>query len=104
MVDTGADASLFPASLATQLGHTIKGAGVKASITCGIEQNNVRTYRHTFTLELLTPNGLRTLRTFKNVGIDCAESNPPILLGASDFLTRFDISVRYKAQELILMW
>ena len=104
LADTGADSSLFPASLAVQLGHNLKGAGVKSSMTCGIEQNDVTTYRHTFQLELLTPNTQRVVRTFRSVEIDCAETNPPVLLGASDFLARFDVTIRYTAQELILAW
>lgn len=104
LVDTGADATLFPATLATQLGHTLKGTGVKSNITCGIEQNNVTTFRHTFMLELLSPKSFRVLRIFKNVEIDCAEPNPPVLLGASDFLTHFNLSIHYKAQALTLNW
>jgi hypothetical protein len=104
LADTGADASLFPASLAIQLGHNLKGTGVKSSMTCGIEQNDVTTYRHTFKLELLTPDTQRVVRAFNRVEIDCAETNPPILLGASDFLSRFDISIHYRTQETILTW
>ena len=104
LADTGADSTLFPAELATQLGHVLKGSGVKSSITCGIEQNNVMTYRHTFKLELLRPNGTVVQVAFPRVEIDCAESNPPVLLGASDFLVHFNVSIRYKAHELVLDW
>jgi len=104
LVDTGADATLFPGSLATQLGHSLKGSGVKSSMTCGIEQSNVCTYRHTFTLELLTPDTKNVLRTFKKVEIDCADTEPPVLLGAKDFLTKFDVAVFYKKHEMLLSW
>ena len=104
LADTGADDSLFPAELALRLEHKLKGAGVKSNVTCGIEQNAVTTYRHTFTVELLSPKGKRVVRAFKNLEIDCAESNPPVLLGASDFLRRFDMSIRYRLQELALRW
>ena len=104
LADTGADASLFPASVAAQLGHKLKGSGVKASMTCGIEQNDVTTYRHTFRLELLAPDTRRVVRTLKRVEIDCAETNPPVLLGASDFLALFDVSIHYTTQEMTLEW
>lgn len=104
LVDTGADSTLFPASLAAHLGHSLKGAGVKSNVTCGIEQNAVATYRHTFNVELLSPRGNRVTKKFEHIEIDCAESEPPILLGASDILCRFDISIRYRAGELLLRW
>lgn len=61
-------------------------------------------YKHTFNLELLSPKGNVVLFTLKNLEIGCAESNPPVLLGASDFLTHFDLSIRYEKQELIFTW
>ena len=45
LLDTGADACLFPAELASELGHDLRGEGVKASVTSGIEQTEVPTYR-----------------------------------------------------------
>lgn len=104
LADTGADSSLFPGSLAIQLGHNLKGSGVRSSMTCGIEQNEVRTYKHTFMLELLTPDAQHVVRTFRRVEIDCSDTNPPVLLGASDFLARFDISVFFRKREMILTW
>jgi hypothetical protein len=104
LADTGADSSLFPASLAIQLGHKLKGTGVKSSMTCGIEQNDVPTYRHTFTLELLSPDARHVVRAFRRVEIDCSETNPPVLLGASDFLVHFDISVFFKKREMVMTW
>jgi len=55
-------------------------------------------------VELLTPDTRRVLRRFNKLEIDCAETNPPVLLGASDSLSCFDVTIRYKAQELILVW
>lgn len=104
LADTGADSSLFPASLAIQLGHNLKGSDVKSSMTCGIEQNEVKTYRHTFMLELLSPDAQRVVKTFRKVEVDCSETDPPVLIGASDFLTRFDIAVFFTKREMILTW
>ena len=67
-------------------------------------KNEVRTYRHTFMLELLTPDTQHVVRTFRHVEIDCAETDPPVLLGASDFLVRFDVSVFFRKREMVLAW
>ena len=57
LVDTGADGSLFPGDLATFLGHNLKGQGVRSSVTCGIGEVRMKTFRNTFTVELLSADG-----------------------------------------------
>ena len=56
LIDTGADASLFPEELATMLGHNLKGNGVKSSFSTGIEQKMITTYKHTFKIDLISPS------------------------------------------------
>lgn len=104
LVDTGADASLLPASIAAQLGHTLKGKGVRQNITTGIENRSMTVYRHTFDVELLTATGGAVARSFKKVPIDCAESDPPVLLGVSDFINQFVWNIDYAASDLLLTW
>ena len=104
LVDTGADATLVPASLAVQLGHDLKGLAVRARITKGIEAKDITVYRHSFDLALLTSTGGAVARSFPNVVIDCAESDVPVLLGASDFLTHFTWSVNYASRDVVLDW
>jgi hypothetical protein len=104
LVDTGADATLLPASLAAHLGHDLKGDGVKARLTKGIEGAEITVYRHSFDVDLLTASGGAVARSFRNVLIDCSASDVPVLLGASDFLTHFSWSVDYRSGDLALEW
>lgn len=104
LVDTGADASLFPATLATSLGHDLNGDGVKSTVTSGIEQRPVATFKHTFCFELLSAKGTRTVWLTQSALIDCAESNPPVLLGVKDFLSHFKLTVDYPSERLALEW
>ena len=104
LVDTGADLTLLPAELAIRLGHNLKGHGVKTSITGGIEQTNVTAYAHTFEIELLSADLKRVLWTTGRREFDCLGSNPPLLVGVEDFLTRFRLLVNYPAKRLRLSW
>jgi len=103
LVDTGADASLVPASLAKLLGHKLKGKGVKVTLTGGIEQTQVTAYRHTFEISLLSPSLKRRVWT-RSMEIDCLESDPPLLLGVDDFLCHFALTLDYPGQEMRLSW
>ncbi len=104
LVDTGADSCLFPADVAELTGHDLKGDGVKSSINVGIEQTNVVVYKHTFILELLSPDYTDVVWSSGEIEVDCAESNPPVLLGAIDFLGYFRLTVDYVNEELTLEW
>jgi hypothetical protein len=104
LVDTGADACLFPAKLARDLGHDLKASGVKVSVTSGIEQTEVVIYKHTFRLELLSIDLKRVVWRSKAMEIDCAESNPPALLGVDNFLCRFKVIIDYPKEVIRLQW
>ena len=104
LVDTGADASLLPADLAVALGHNLKGHGVRSSVTCGIEQSSVAVYKHTFRLDLLSPDTKRVVWSSTHTEVDCAPTNPPVLLGVEDFLRHFVLTVDYKAERILLSW
>ena len=104
LVDTGADASLFPADLAETLGHNLKGHGVRSSITCGIEQSNVAVYKLTFRVDLLAPDTKRVVWSSSHTEIDCAPTNPPVLLGVENFLRHFVLTVDYTAEKILLKW
>jgi len=104
LVDTGADACLFPAEVAEATGHNLKGDGVKSNINFGIEQTSVPVYRHTFTLELLSPNFQEVVWSSGKIEVDCTEANPPVLLGALEFLRFFKLTVDYINERLYLEW
>lgn len=104
LVDTGADSTLLPGSIAAQLGHDLRGRVVRENITTGIENRSMAVYRHTFDVDLLTATGGAVARSFKNVLIDCAESDPPALLGVSDFARHFSWDIDYTSRDLLLTW
>ena len=70
LIDTGADSCLFPANIAKAIGHDLKGDGVKSNVNLGIEQTNVTVYRHTFTMELLSPNFRKTVWSSGEIEVD----------------------------------
>ena len=104
LLDTGADACLFPAQLATMLGHDLKGDGVKSSFNMGIEQKKIVVYRHTFRIDLLCPKQEKVVWSSGDVEIDCSETNPPTLIGVQNFMKNFKITFDYINSELTLKW
>ena len=104
LVDTGADKCLFPADITVDLGHALKGNGVKDSLNIGIEQKEVSVYLHTFKIELLAPDKTTTVWTSPEMEIDCSEANPPVLLGAMDFLRNFRWTIDYPNELMIIEW
>ena len=103
LVDTGADSTLFPAILAHRLGHKLKGTGVKTTVTAGIEQTSVIVYKHTFEMNLLSPDMRHAVWT-ATMEVDCVESNPPLLLGVEDFLCHFKLTIDYLSETMHLTW
>ena len=104
IVDTGADSCLFPADVAEITGHNLQGDGVRSNVNVGIEQTSVPVYKHTFILELLSPDYTETVWSSGEIEVDCSESNPPVLLGAADFLKYFKLTVDYADERLSLEW
>lgn len=104
LIDTGADATLFPSKLASDLGHKLKGLGVRTSVTGGIEQTPITAYAHTFRVELLSADRTRVLWSLRDREIDCVETDPPILLGVEDFLCHFRLTIDYPREEIRMKW
>ena len=104
IVDAGADACLFPAGLAAALGHDLKARGVRSSVTIGIEQKPVPTYKHTFGVELLSADLQNVVWSSLNMEVDCVEPDPPVLLGVEGFLDQFRLTIDYRHEELPLNW
>ncbi|MCX6353541.1 MAG: hypothetical protein NTZ78_01400 [Candidatus Aureabacteria bacterium] len=36
--------------------------------------------------------------------IDCAKSNPPVILGVADFLSFFRLTIDYRKEQILLDW
>ena len=104
LVDTGADATLLPASLTASVGHSLKADGVKKNITSGIENTSVTAYGHTFILELLGPDIKTVVWKSSAMNIDCVETEPPILLGVEGFLCHFKLTIDYLSETMHLTW
>lgn len=106
LIDTGADTCLFPRSLAEMVGHNLSGKGVKSSITCGVEGSAIRTWRHTFRLELMHPtDGKRSVWRSPRVLVECVEHDAfPPLLGVLDFLRHFRLTIDYKTGITTVQW
>ena len=104
LVDTGADACLFPADIVEVTGHNLTGDGVKSNVNVGIEQTSVSVYKHTFIIEVLSPEYTEIVWSSDEIEIDCSTSNPPVLLGAIDFLRYFRLTVDYINEMLHLEW
>ena len=105
LVDSGADTCLFPASLCKCVGHNLRADGVKSNRALGVEQKPVRTWRHTFSLELLSPDMTKVVwSTPMSAEFDCSEAEPPVLLGVDDFLRNFDVRLNYREGVVMLEW
>lgn len=106
LVDTGADACAFPENIATNTGHNLKGVGVISNVSSGIGGVSVPTWKHTFTIGLLDPTAKKVLKwSAPKVLVDCFEhNNCPPLLGSSDFLKNFKITIDYPNKRMTLEW
>ena len=78
---------------------------MKSNRALGVEQKPVRTWRHTFALELLSPDLKKVLwSTAAPLEYDCSEAEPPVLLGVDDFLRYFKVILDYKQGLVTLEW
>ena len=100
LLDTGADGCLFNYGTSVEaLGHNLKGNGndVKESVQFGVDGNETPVWKHTFILELLSPNSLDVIWKSDEILIDCHESRKvPNILGTNDFLKHFTITFDYE--------
>jgi hypothetical protein len=106
LIDTGADACLFPRAVAGLTGHNLKGEGVRGSITGGIEGHPVRVWQHSFVLELLDPIcSDRVVWESAVTQIACLEHDEcPPLLGVEDFLRHFKVTLDYAQGLTTIQW
>lgn len=106
LIDSGADSCLFPRSIASMVGHNLTGKGVRSSITMGVEGSVVRTWQHTFSLNLMHPDRPETIVWRGRKGLfDCIEHDEcPPLLGVGDFLKNFRITLDYLNETTTIQW
>lgn len=106
LIDTGADTCLFPGAIAELSGHDLTGDGVRRDMTMGIEGMRLRTWRHTFVIELLHPtDDDKVVWRSRRRLFDCIENDDfPPLLGQGDFLCGFAVTVDYPKKITTLEW
>ncbi|UEG49734.1 hypothetical protein LK994_13915 [Ferruginibacter lapsinanis] len=103
LLDTGADDSVFTNYIADATWHNLKGDGVQNSITQGVGAGHVETWKHTFTITLLSPNKNTKIWRSENSLISCVDHDlmPPIL-GFTEFLSKFKITFDYNCNKIII--
>ena len=97
LIDTGADACVFPASLAEALDHSVQGVGVHCEEVSGVS-GCANVYKHTFNMEILAPDRQGVVQVFTGVLVDCIDQQIPPLLGVLNCLCHFKITVDYLDQ------
>jgi predicted aspartyl protease len=103
LLDTGADACCFPKSVAMATGHDLKHINAITSIYGGLSGTGVSTWKHSFVIELLSPDRKTVVWKNKRTLIDCVDhDNLPLLLGYNDFLSFFKITFNYKTSKIII--
>src|SRR5688572_27997532 len=102
LVDTGADNCLFPRYVPTALGHTLKDYGVAEGMTYGVEDKGIMTWSHPLVIGLTDPtDNSIVIKNMRQRMIECTDNdNTPVLLGASDFLRYFKLTVAYKEKTV----
>lgn len=103
-VDTGADVCVFPAGIATVLGHRLQSV---APNQMGGVGGGTCAWPHTSKVEILNIKadgtvGSRVLYTASNILIDFSPTCPVFLLGTKNFLSNFVLTVDYYRQTLSL--
>jgi hypothetical protein len=104
LIDTGADNCLFPRSIPTRLGHPLKDHHVASGMTYGVEDQGITTWLHPLVIGLASPNDHSVVeKNLRQRMIDCTDSdNTPVLLGTSNFLRNFKLTVDYKKKTVRL--
>jgi len=100
IVDTGADNCLFPAPIATYLGHNLESVPPKIMKTAS---GSTFAYPHTSRVDILEmlPNGMygtNILYSVPNTPIDFAKGCQFFLLGRRNFLNKFVLTIHYPRQ------
>jgi hypothetical protein len=98
LIDTGADNCLFPNYVPSRLGHVLKDHGAPAGISYGVEEKGVMTWSHPRVIGLADPKDYNLVAmNMRQRMIECIDSDTtPVLLGTSNFLRYFKLTVAYK--------
>lgn len=104
LIDTGADSCMFPASIAKAIGIDLKNTKHTGS-TKGVENITQMTYRHPIVISLLNPKDRKTvIRVMPQCLIDFTEKEIPPLLGTSNFMQYFTLTITYRSKNTQLVF
>ena len=105
LIDTGADNCLFPKHVPIRLGHTLNDRhGVSTGIGYGVEEKGIMTWSHPLVIGLADPTDYSVVaKNMRQRMIECTDSDTtPVLLGTSNFLRYFKLTVDYKKKTVRL--
>ena len=103
LLDTGADDCLFPNYICEATNHNLKGDGVISSVNQGVGEKSINTWKHTFIIELLSPDKNTVVWKGKPMLISCLDHNSaPPLLGFNNFMVNFRITFNYPTKRILI--
>ena len=95
LLDTGADSSIVPFAISKDLMHANDAPKVESRTVIGIG-GLVKTYKHTFTLEVLDLSG-EVLFKIPSMIIEVSEKDyGPVILGMKDFIVPYVENINFK--------
>ncbi|OGV68189.1 MAG: hypothetical protein A2498_15070 [Lentisphaerae bacterium RIFOXYC12_FULL_60_16] len=103
LADTGASGCVFPAEMATYLDHNLDAPNVNIHNARTFNGRPVKTYRHTFFVDILTPDRRDVIGRNKMI-VPCVSGLAEPLLGVHDCLTSFKVTVDYPKKRIKLGW
>ncbi|MFC1451918.1 hypothetical protein ACFLSJ_01075 [Verrucomicrobiota bacterium] len=103
LIDTGASYCVFPAELASYLDHDLKSPNVEIHKARTFNGRTVKTYRHTFHVEILRADHKTVIASNKML-VPCVPGLGDPLLGVQDGLCTFSVAVNYPARTTRLNW
>ncbi len=104
LLDTGADDCVFPKFIAERTKHNLKGVGVSNHVMQGVGQHKVEVWKHTFKIELMSPDRASVIWKSKEVLVGCLEhDSAPTLLGWSNFMSNFKITFNYPTKRILIV-
>ena len=69
----------------------------------GIGGKQVKNWKHTFRIDLISPDLKKSVWKSKKILVDCVDHNQtPLLLGYAEFLSHFRITFNYKTNKIII--
>lgn len=92
IIDTGADECAIPAGIATLLGHNLQAGSTKI---IGTGNGETIAFAHTTKFEIYNPVSFKLAHTIQDTPIDFMPNLRVVLLGVTNFLSKFILNIDY---------